>query len=249
MKIKFLPENTLILLKENIDYNVEKYRLEDNDWICKFTETTNPFAQSNIEFIFSELNPNDSEITNIKKLFLSLKHLTRSQASDERLWAGLSHDFFWKFMIKRWDLNRNKRGEMIQYIKKNYFFAHGKTRSLMTNGLARYWWIAKLTFNENLNDPFTLTEYISKDINGRGFPLFGSNFSNNKNVLFPFLFHLKKYEDSNPNLSREQFLELIKEMNLYGGKYLLDTLNEEKIRTILDNKLKEISYKEHSNVN
>ena len=162
-----------------------------------------------------------------------MHNLTDSQASDERLWVGLCHDIFWDYMKKRWPLE--KATDKAQYIKKNYFFAHGEKRSLMTNALAKLWWIGRLTYDEtNENNPYELTEYIGRDLNGKGFPLFGSNFSNNRYLLRLFLYTIKEYEiNNNIVLSRTQFLEMIKSMNMWSGKLLIDSLD----RSILYKKI------------
>lgn len=105
----------------------------------------------------------------------------------------------------------------------------------MTNGLARLWWIGRLTYDEtNENNHYELTEYLSKDFNGKGFPLFGSNFSNKRFLLRSFLYNIKSFEENNnTNLSRTQFIEMIKSMNMWSGKLMIDSLNKE----VLDKKI------------
>ena len=230
MKIRFLKNDSLYILKDNIKNNVENYSSINALWIKDITNDNNNFIEfktevPSFELIISE-NPEKDDLENIKIIYTNLSKLTDSQASDERLWSGLCHDLFWNYMQKRWPLD--KASDKVKYIKKNYFFAHGEKRSLMTNGLARLWWIGRLTYDEtNEENPFELTEYLSKDFNGKGFPLFGSNFSNNRKLLRCFLYTIKSYEiTNNVNLSRTQFIEMIKSMNMWSGKLLIDSLEE-----------------------
>ena len=246
MKLKFLKTNSLTILKENIKENVKYYNNSNSLWIKDVTNDEFNYVESKIEvpdfeLIISE-NPEKDDLANIKVLYTNLKELTDSQAGDERLWSGLCHNQFWEYMIFRWPLSKAKDTE--KYIKKNYFFAHGEKRSLMTNGLARLWWTGRLTYDENNpnGDPFELTEYICKDLNGRGFPLFGSNFSNNDKLLKTFLYSMKAFEESNNiTLDRnEEFLEMIKFMNKLSGKMLIDYLTGSEIRKLLLDEVKKL---------
>lgn len=237
MKIRFMKSDSLYILKDTIKDNVENYSLSNNLWIKEATSDNNNFIDFKCEFPDFDLiisdNPEKDDLDNIKLLYTNMKKLTDSQASDERLWAGLCHDTFWNYMQKRWPME--KASDKIKFIKKNYFFAHGEKRSLMTNGLARLWWIGRLTYDEtNEENPFELTEYLSKDFNGKGFPLFGSNFSNNRFLLRRFLYFIKDFETTNNvNLSRTQFIEMIKTMNMWSGKLMIDSLSKD----VLDKKL------------
>lgn len=230
MKIRFLKNDSLYILKDNIKNNVENYSSINALWIKDIINDNNNFIEFKTEVPSFELitsdNPEKDDLENIKILYTNLSKLTDSQASDERLWSGLCHDLFWNYMQKRWPLD--KASDKVKYIKKNYFFAHGEKRSLMTNGLARLWWLGRLTYDEtNEENPFELTEYLSKDFNGKGFPLFGSNFSNNRKLLRSLLYTIKSYEiTNNVNLSRTQFIEMIKSMNMWSGKLLIDSLEE-----------------------
>lgn len=243
MQVRFMKDEPLYLLKKSINNNIHNYELDNSEWIKEVTGMSENFVVFKKEFpdfdLISSSDVENCDLENIKIIYSSMKELSDSQASDERLWAGLCHDKFWDYMQKRWPLDKAKDKE--KYIKKNYFFAHGENRSLMTNAIARLWWIGRLTYDETLTNPFELTEYLAKDLNGRGFPLFGSNFSNNKKILKIFLTTIKEYEiNNNKNLSREQFLELIKTMNLWGGKILIDFLPEDKLKERILLKINEV---------
>lgn len=244
MKIRFLKNDSLYILKDSIKDNIANYSSPNTLWIKEATSDNNNFIDFKTEFPDFELtvsdNPEKDDLENIKLLYSNMQKLTDSQAGDERLWAGLCHDIFWDYMQKRWPIE--KASDKIKYIKKNYFFAHGEKRSLMTNGLARLWWIGRLTYDEtNEENHYELTDYLSKDFNGKGFPLFGSNFSNNRFLLRNFLYCIKSYEESNNiNLSRTQFIEMIKSMNMWSGKLMIDSLDKEILNDKIMNRLKYI---------
>ena len=45
MKLKFLHENTLEELRENIENNLESYKSNSNEWIFEFFQNNNPFLE------------------------------------------------------------------------------------------------------------------------------------------------------------------------------------------------------------
>ena len=149
MKLRFLKNDSLYVLKNAIKDISEKYESTNSSWISDVTGDVNNFIEFKLEIPDFELKisdtPEKDDLDNIKILYGNLTKITDSQASDERLWAGVCHDIFWNYMQKRWPLDKSTDKE--KYIKKNYFFAHGEKRSLMTNGLARLWWIGRLTYD------------------------------------------------------------------------------------------------------
>lgn len=243
--LKFMSYDNLTMLKSGIQFNVEKYDSDDSKWINEYLSTENPFVPSKVlyeKIVFKcSDNPDKDDLENSKMIFNALKTLTPSQACDERIWTAITHGIGWEYMKKRWPLSKGAK-DPVKYIKKNYFFAHGETRSLMTNAISKLWWVSYLTYDELSENPFWLTEYIYNDINGRGFPLFGSNFSNNRFLLHTFLKTIKKFEDDNNlTLSRIEFISMIKMMNLWGGKIILECLSEQNLENKILKKLNSIA--------
>jgi hypothetical protein len=245
MMSNILHEDSLYQLKKSIKTNLSFYNANTNEWIEKQVTVSPVFVSSKIEIPeFNLILPSKAsnyDYENIIILHSNLSYITQSQASEELFWASLSHNEFWDYMQNRWPLSSNKK-DPEQFIKKNYFFAHGLTRSLMTNALARLWWFGELTFNPNNEDnPYEYTRYISSDLNGKGFPLFGSNFSNNKRVLFVFLDTIRDFEKKQSFLlSRQQFIDLIHFMNLWAGNALLEVVPSDVITKRLDEELLKI---------
>lgn len=242
MKLKFIKDDCLYMLKENVVNNVDNYKLRTNEWLKDFFLGEDCFITFKKEFNdFDLILPSEKEnfdFENIKILYGNLKELTESQACEERLWVGLCHDKFWNYMIKRWDSSKAEE-KRVTFIQKNYFFNYGSGRSLLLNGLSKLWWFGKLTYNESLEDPWELTEYICKDINGRGYLLFaGYNFSSNKRIVSMFLKTLKEFEHNERNLNRDEFKEMAKKMNLASGKFILEYLSDDELKYLINENLK-----------
>lgn len=78
-----------------------------------------------------------------------LGRLSRTQASDQRLWVTLCHTTFWDYCKKRWP----------QATSQNYILEHwfeksgGGLGALRRNAISRLWWAAHLTLAPWENDP------------------------------------------------------------------------------------------------
>lgn len=244
MKIQFMKDDSVYVLKKYIKYAKNHYTDDNTEWIKSITNNDENFGLFKKEFNDFNLmisdKPEKDDIENMKIIYENLKDLTDSQASDERLWAGLSHTKFWDYMQKRWPLP-NDPEKWEKHILQHYFFAHG-ARSTVLNGLARLWWYARLTYDEtNIDNPYELTEYMAKDINGKAYMLFGSNFSRNREIQRIFLYTIKNYEEQHGLiLSRDEFGELRKQVVLWSGKLVIDVVDNEILKNKLTNEIEKL---------
>ena len=241
MQLLYLKENAVdILKKQDLNAN-SKYYIGDNSWIA------NKYQNQKMLLPFSKININDFELKcnngvnddyeNMVIMYENLKSLTDSQASDERLWAGLTHTIFWNYMQYRWPTPTDKE-KRNSHILNNYFFWNS-TKAVFLNGLSRLWWYARFTYDETLENPYELTKYICEnDINGKIFPLLSCTFASNKDVFKNIIKAVKKYEEINSiKLSRDQFGELKKYLNRLSGKVFIDQLSMDDIYNIIEKKL------------
>lgn len=244
MKIQFMKDDSVYALKKYIKYAKNHYTDDNTEWIKGITNNDENFGLFKKEFNDFDLvisdKPEKDDIENMKIIYDNLKDLTDSQASDERLWAGLSHTKFWNYMQKRWPLP-NDPEKWGKHILQHYFFAHG-ARSTVLNGLARLWWYARLTYDEtNIDNPYELTEYMAKDINGKAYMLFGSNFSRNREIQRIFLYTIKNYEEQRGLiLSREEFGELRKKIVLWSGKLVIDIVDKETLKNKITKEIEKL---------
>lgn len=247
MILKYMKNDAIDLLKNyDLNENLKNY-FGDNSWlITKYQNNgINLFGSyekkqfKDFTLICSESSANDFE--NMKIIYESLKELTDSQASDERIWAGLAHNYCWEYMQKRWPLPEDKN-KMRSHILNNYFFWNS-TKAVFLNGISRLWWYAKYTYDESFENPYMLTKYICEnDLNGKIYPLLSCRFAMDPQIFKNILLSIKEYEEEkNTKLSRDQFGELKKYLNRLSGKIVIDTLSfnelKEKIYSKLDTML------------
>lgn len=252
MKISFMKNDSIYILKEYIKKNaiLNYYSMENSNWIKEITKSEENYGVLKKEFEDFELkiseNPEKDDVENIKIIYSNLKELTDSQASDERLWAGLAHGKFWNYMQKRWPIPTDAdKDKQKGFILQHYFFNNG-SRSTVLNGIARLWWYGRLFYDEtNENNPYELIEYMGKDLNGKAYMLLGSNFSSNRHLSRVFLYTIKNYiEEHNIVLDsktdRYVFNELRKRMVLWSGKIVIDALDEKTLEEKIKKELEKI---------
>lgn len=246
MLIKYLKEDGVdVLKKHDLESNARLYQ-GDNSWLV--TKYINKGivlfgkyeAKQFPEFNLKVENGILDDYDNMKIVYESLKELTDSQASDERIWAGLAHDYCWNYMQKRWPLPE-KREKQNSHILNNYFFWNS-SKAVFLNGISRLWWYARYTYDNKLKDPYELTRYIcDNDINGKIFPLLACKFSTNPEVFKNIIRSIKHFEqDNNITLSREQFNQVKKYLNRLSGKIVIDILSYEELEDKITNKLLQI---------
>lgn len=235
MKLKIMTEKALVYVKENIDALLSHYVNNEDPEIWLRNEIGQPpFVEidalefEDFELRIDENDPSAYDIENIKLFYSKLININDSFASDERLWAGLSHTCFYNYMKKRWKMDNLNKDEKIKSILNHYFFSSNKQRSYMINTLARLWWFGRKTYqSENKVNHFEILDYIAHDINGYGFTMFGSNWSNNSRTLKLFFDGIMKHTDETGAIvKRIPFNAALKYINMLGGVYFLDSCDE-----------------------
>ncbi len=240
MKIKFMKRSALDdLKKSDLSKNIKYYK-GGNGWLATKYNIDELFkTYTKVEFpdfklIASEGTQNDYD--NMKILYEALKELTLSQASDERIWAGLAHTYCWDYMQIRWPLT-DKKEKQKDHVLNNYFFWNS-TKAIFLNGLSRLWWYAKYTYDERFDNPYELTKYIcDNDINGKIFYLLSCKFVSNPEIFKAIIIAIKEFEEENRKLSRDEFKQLVPYLNRVSGKIVFDTLSEQDINELVKKKL------------
>ena len=149
MKLYFMKENALAYFKGNIKNNLYHYKDDNADWI-KTIYPDNPLQEFKIKVNDFNMNmtkdkPSDTDYYNVKILYDNLKNISDAQATDERLWVGLAHDYLFKYMQYRFNLKNDVFNE--DKIKRNFFFTYGKKRRLIQHPIGRLWRVGGSTFH------------------------------------------------------------------------------------------------------
>ncbi|MBU0471134.1 MAG: hypothetical protein KKF65_00790 [Nanoarchaeota archaeon] len=235
MKAYFLTINTLEKFREDIHSNLEDYKTGNLEFVR--ASDLIPVSKIRIDDIKLDLSENkssDTDFENIKRFYLAFKDLNDSQATEERLWAGLCHyQPFWSYLTYRW------RCETEKNVLDRYFFGEAG-RSKFYNGLARLWWYGRMTYDEKSENPFELTEYMCESMNFRGLLPLTLKWSNNKKIYRAYLRTLMNFE-KNHKLTQEEHEKARRILNAWGGTILLDSLSDKEISEKIKNYLTKIT--------
>lgn len=172
-----------------------------------------------------KLDPEMDDITNSITLYEALRGISEIQASDERLWAYFIFNLSWEYMRKRWPVE--KSDNPVGRIKDRYFLRTSKLESLTRNAIARLWWYAHLTYDENRSDKYELTRVLMKRADltvGITERALGCS----RNIRTGLLEFLQENSSilENEKLSRK----LIKDLRLIGGVKNLPFLNKDDVK-------------------
>jgi hypothetical protein len=221
MKVKLLSkDNCIELLKFESDsvlrdiYNQSTF---DNSKLI-YLNSPSPFSIDE-SLVLGTLPKDDFE--NSKKIFAAFKNLDKTQANDKRLWVALTHSIFFSYTKERWNIDEKTSGDTI--ISRFHFEGAGlETR--MRNSISRLWWAAKITYDENRDNKFELTELLleKQDIITS---LVERSYGTYKNVLHGFL----EFYRSNKHLKENDIRTLAKGLNSIGGVKVLPIVKQDLI--------------------
>lgn len=229
MKLEFISETTLQDLRVNNGAYLTHYYNRDEEWFNNYFSVEGRVLKSHIDFEMPTLSYNEdyaiSDLENVKIVYQALRHIPVSQATQERIWAGLAHLQFREFTLYR--LKKDLENKNSNRIQTSLFFKHGTKRSLFVHILSRLWWVGYMTYDEsNKDNPFWLTDFFSqKDFSARCVVFFSSNFTSNRNITRGILKAIYKLNEEGIIIKRDHFVQASKYLNVVGGALILDMLS------------------------
>lgn len=249
MTMQFVSWDDLSAIKSNLENYANKFMYSSNEWIeaelghSPLTDTR--YSMTDFALDMSEEKPFLTEAKNVQLVYENLKFLSDSQASDERIWAGLCLGPFWEYVQYRWDMKRKCTKSNIE---QHYFFGFGARRSLTRNAIARLWWIGRLTYDESRSDPYELSTFVCEN-SDYIMHILERNTSNNPMIIRAFLSAILKAREEGLHIDTNVVGELAKYLNLLGGTYILDCLSTEKIFNKILEKAHDIARREDDGQN
>ncbi len=236
MRVKFLNYETIEYIKKNREDVFEELKtksfneLLQEKFIVDWYEDSK-FIKPDIDYyIDRNINPRHTDIENSKLIYDYFKNLTESQASDERLWAGLAiEEKNYNYLKYRWK-------DDVKTIRYRVVYHAGGKRGFMYHGLARLWWFAHLTFDNQLENPFELTEFCFKYPHILEKMLY-RNYSNSKTIRTGIIKGIKEYLNEGGEYKISYLDKLFNHISALSGVHMLDMYSEEKIAEITKEEL------------
>lgn len=189
MNLQFISWDDLNAIKENLDQYVSKFAQPSNAWIeeelghSPFLNTKYPMPDIHLDMSQPMDKAYLTDAANVQEFYGKLSFISDSQASDERLWAGLCLGPFYEYTQYRWKIALKCTR---QDVKAHYFFGFGARRSLSRNALARLWWIGRLTYDDSRPDPYELTKFVCENAD-HALHIIERNTSNSPTIIRAFV--------------------------------------------------------------
>ena len=242
MKLQLISQDSIDIIKSNLEIWKTRFDADDATWLEEKLEgmlflPTSYEDIPDFELVMDGDNPFATEAKNVEIVYSNLQFLTDSQASDERLWAGLGLSYFWKYIKYRWAIDGRSS---VDTLRNHFFFGMGPRVSLTRQGVARLWWIGRLTYDGQRSDPFELTKLVCEQASFIP-DILERNTSNNPRIVHAFLDALLALRVEGITITAELVRELSKYLNVLGGTYLLDCLSPEKIMLKVTEKGRELA--------
>lgn len=254
MKLYIMKREALETLKANLQIAYAKYYTESNNsWITDLCGEDAFIEFKEIpDFELAELDTGlgkgEIDLKNCKILYEKLMFLSESQASDERLWAGLTHATFYNYMRKRWGYGYGKKPKSAEKeageLKSRFFYSGGTRAGFYRNTLAKCWWVGRNTYDaSNGANHFERLDVIgSNDINSKVTEFFYNfTFSSNPYVLDGIINALRYFKNEGIAVSvREHIRPAMSYLNAVGGAVVIDCIPQEEITDIIVNTIQGI---------
>lgn len=240
MKIKYITEDGIAFLRNNAEEVYKNIIKEGNTSLADILKETGGLKETPYEveqIILDKEQPAGKETLtdaeNAQRIYNHMKLLSDSQASDERIWVAYTLQEQLDYMRYRWTCESSK--DMLN----RYFFNYSNNRSLFRNGVARLWWIGRVTYDEKRSDPFELTKFLCSD---QDFieTICGRSIFNNPIVQRATISAIYDFAKEGKDVKREVVREIAKYVNLLSGTYLLDMLSYDEVNKKVSSKLSEL---------
>jgi hypothetical protein len=235
MSLKYLTDSFLARLRNTLPQNASHYT-SAQPWLDKVAAGSKYCRETGVDvvslpsLIVSGRPEDDGD--NSVLLYGALAKLTPNQASEERLWAFLSHVTYLPYMVARWGTSN------IGIIEDRFFLKGGGIGSLVRNGIARLWWSGYLTYEPKRSDPFELTRVLfSKQDIHTG--LLQRSLGKSPIIRRATLEYLSGNSEKIEKLGSWSRVvqKMMRDLNTAGGVYLLDALVPSQIHKIFDDSL------------
>ena len=229
--ISYIRENQLRKLKSSIEENLAVYRSGTPDWPA-FLEDENFLRTSSIQMdedmVARVRMPEEGDTRDVENcviVYESLKNLTLQQASDERVWALLTHFGLWEYVQRRWPLDGIESEAAAIRSVRNHYFVSGVRGLFRDNGVSRLWWMGWIASRCPHFSMEQTLQILLHQSDVRANLLERSSFGMSAEIFSAVIKRLgESYEGDKALFERRVFREFMKRLNRRGGKVALNAL-------------------------
>jgi Family of unknown function (DUF6339) len=239
MSLEFLSREATDKLVRDVGKNLDAYRSGNTAALIAATDCHISKIEGAPPPFLDDLAEDKQDALATQRVFQWLSQLTPVQAADERLWVLLTHRYFASYVHKRWGGRLQDADKPEELVLRRWFFRGSGLATFVQNALSRLWWFGHLTYDNRRENPFELTDVLLslQDIQ-TGF--LERSLGRCRPLLRAVLEAILKHEDEFRNAPDRGTVvqQWAKEINLYGGAYLLDALPPDRLSFVVQSKLR-----------
>lgn len=241
IELRMLTQDALDELKFNFDKYSYLYKKENKKRRENFFKDNS--VKTGIFFEVPELDLSDnfkeSDLTNAKLIYESLKNLSQLMASDFRIWTYLCSTEFYEYVYKRYAAE-NKSMDENELVTKFlipfcYKSTNGLSRSLATNYISRLWVVGHIC--ENDGDYSLLNSF--KGLPGKVVQI--RSFANSKSlaqVILSTMLEFCENEQGRDYADRPTFELCFKQANIISSSRAIDFIPKNILKSDIYNMMK-----------
>ncbi len=171
---------------------------------------------------------------NALKVYKSLRNLSPQQASDERVWACLTHFEAKAYVYHRWI---EHAADPVHTVRMHCFVSGGRSSTvglLRDNALSRLWWLGYYAYQIVPDAPAEFLEVVLPSDFWREV-IYSPTVSRNLKILKAIYECLRESSERQDGLLKKStYRKWFKYLNLAGGVLLLDSLSPENLKEVVD---------------
>lgn len=244
MVLNIYNDSVINELKNNIEYNFEKYKNGEkfvanviDNYVGQLYalpyDVDYPKLDCTVADKISDSRQWEIDCNNailLHKEFVLKYKIPASIFTDERFIAYLTHDIYFDYMMQRWPIT-----DKINRVKTRYFLE--STQGFTRNAFLRLFWYAYMTYDETNKDPYWLTK-IAFSCTDPVNQIMERKYSKNRKILKASLKALQECE--NIALIKNKRTLFGKAINNILGLYCLDVLTEGELESVFKKELMQI---------
>lgn len=161
-----------------------------------------------------------NELFSAIELYRAYKNLSPIQATDTYFWESLAHTNLFRYVKQRWPISPDTITP--DYILQHWFVS--SSANVSRHSLASLWWPVYLTIDEDLDNPFELTEVLFRNQTFRTRTYGTSLIFPIKEANMGILRYIKDHPDLVKNFEKAG-LEIYKHFNRLGASKQLAAMD------------------------
>lgn len=171
------------------------------------------------EGLCEKMDPKN-ELSSAIELYRAYKNISPIQATDTYFWESLAHTNLFRYVKQRWPISPDSITP--DYIIQHWFVS--SSANVSRHSLASLWWPVYLTIDEDLDNPFELTEVLFRNQTFRTRTYGTSLIFPIKEANMGILRYIKDHPDLVKNFEKAG-LEIYKHFNRLGASKQLAAMD------------------------